>query len=119
MTSSSLRESATFVEQHRSATDAVSEAARRAQLWLGNSATGGKAPSEATAAAQRQWLSALDHHEAWMRRRWVIWGGGGGLAMCEVLYHTRGGDDGILGPMGFGTCVCVFAVSQHTMTNRF
>ncbi|CAM9302839.1 unnamed protein product, partial [Ectocarpus fasciculatus] len=71
---SKLGESAAYVDRHRAAEEAVSEAARRAELLMSTLATsngaggGGKGPRE-KAAAQRRWLSVLDRHEAWIRRR--------------------------------------------------
>lgn len=64
-----LGELATFTDRHRSATEAVAEAARRLALLIGTLTTDdGKGPRE-KAEAQRQWFSVLDRHEAWMRRR--------------------------------------------------
>lgn len=69
---SKLGESAPYVDRHRSAAAAVSEAARRAELLIGTLTTAdGKGPRE-KAAVQRRWLSVLDRHEAWMRRRWDV-----------------------------------------------
>ncbi|CAN0079868.1 unnamed protein product, partial [Ectocarpus sp. 8 AP-2014] len=70
---SELGESTAFVNRHRAAEAAISEAARRAELLMSTLATndgagGGKGPRE-KAAAQRRWLSVLDRHEAWIRRR--------------------------------------------------
>ncbi|CAM9485723.1 unnamed protein product [Ectocarpus sp. 6 AP-2014] len=70
---SELGESTAFVDRHRAAEAAISEAARRAELLMSTLATndgagGGKGPRE-KAAAQRRWLSVLDRHEAWIRRR--------------------------------------------------
>lgn len=70
---------ATYADRHRSATAAGREAARRTELLMatletaGGGGGGGKGPKE-KAAAQRQWLSVLDRHEAWMRRRLVVGG---------------------------------------------
>ncbi|CAM9572369.1 unnamed protein product [Ectocarpus sp. 12 AP-2014] len=70
---SELGESTAFVGRHRAAEAAISEAARRAELLMStlaanDAAGGGKGPRE-KAAAQRRWLSVLDRHEAWIRRR--------------------------------------------------
>lgn len=70
---SELGRLATYADRHRSATAAVREAARRTELLMAtleaaDGGGGGKGPKE-KAAAQRQWLSVLDRHEAWMRRR--------------------------------------------------
>lgn len=68
---SKLGESATYVDRHRSAVTAVSEAARRTELLMGTLTTADGKGAREKAAVQRQWLSVLDRHEAWMRRRWV------------------------------------------------
>ncbi|CAM9536577.1 unnamed protein product, partial [Laminaria digitata] len=67
---SGLSNCAAFATRYRTATAAVLEAARRVGLLLASlaTATGGKGPRD-KAEAQRLWLSVLDRHEAWMRRR--------------------------------------------------
>lgn len=77
---SKLGELVSYVDRHRSATAAVSEAARRVELLMGTLATvEGQGPRE-KAAVQRQWMSVLDRHEAWMKRRCV-----GALRPSEVF----------------------------------
>ena len=70
---SELSGCAAFLTRYQTATAAVLEAARRAGLFLASLATAapGKGP-RGKAEAQRLWLSVLDRHEAWMRRRWVF-----------------------------------------------
>lgn len=77
------------MDRHRAAEAAISEAARRAELLMSTLATndgagGGKGPRE-KAAAQRRWLSVLDRHEAWIRRRCVR------MCCCFVSFFRGGG----------------------------
>ncbi|CAN0011266.1 unnamed protein product, partial [Scytosiphon promiscuus] len=67
---STLGDLATYTDRHRTACEAVSEAARRAQQLMDTLAVDddSRAPRE-KAAAQRLWLKVLDRHEAWVRRR--------------------------------------------------
>lgn len=68
---SELSGCAAYVTRYGTATATVLEATRRAGIFLASLATAapGKGPRD-KAEAQRLWLSVLDRHEAWMRRRW-------------------------------------------------
>lgn len=93
---SSVRRSKTFAERHEQASAAVSEAAKRTEMFLTNELAADKPPREA-AEAQRRWLTVLDRHEAANRRRCVLTGGKSWKRSCKrasrkITVNSKSGD---------------------------